>query len=346
MELFKKHKILNMIQNYNNDFFESLDNNIDILIEAFTNYYGEEYRNIISEKIKCTYFFTFISKSIIELMINGYNKLNLDEKASHKDFAKIIKYYKNKKHFSKFFENNTKLTGIFKNQVIQAINENDDSCAFQLTNINSNYEHIYTVFLGIGVNDETIIHELNHVITNSILAYTKNSKIELIEKIGTTTSLEMAKGEALEEIINEKTACIITDIFHNLGGKISNFNLYSIDTYSPLFPLIDRFYYKYCELIKLSRITDNQKILFSRIDAAEFEKYQQFITYELNYVIKNHKISFDAITKANLLINKLDKKNKQTEDIDNYIKKLQEQKKIIKLLYNQNNIKINNSKSR
>lgn len=322
--------VSSIIKNYNINFFELLNANIEILIEAFINYYGKEYRNIISEKIKKTYFFTFISKSIIDLMITGFNKFNSKEKELHKDFITIIKHYKNKKNFSIFFENNVKLTGKFKNQVIQTINENDDACAFQLSNIDLNDEPIYTIFLGLGVNDQTIIHELNHVITNSILAYTKISEIEVIEKIGITNSLDMARGEALEEIINEKTAYIITDIFHKFGGNISNFNLYSIDAYSQLFPLIDRFYYKYYDLLKIARITDNQNILFSKIDKNEFEKYQQFITDELNYVTRNHRISYNAISKANQLISKFDKIETKTENIDEYIKELQNQKRLKK----------------
>ena len=328
MGLFQARKVKNIINRYNNNLFNELNNNINILIDAFTLYYGEEYRNIITEKINHTYFFTFISSNIVYLLKEGYNKLNSDQKEIYKDFKTIIDYYKSKKHISKFFEANGSLTGNFKKQIQNEIRNNNDCCAFQSSNIDIDHNPIYTVFFGIGINDQAIIHELNHVITNSILAYIKgyDSKIEMIEKIGTTNSLSMETGEALEELLNDKSADDITNIFYKLGGKISSYSLCSINFYSLLFPLIDNFYDKYYDLIKKSRISDNQNLLYKEIDKQAFENYQEFISNEINYVCKNHKISPNSIYEADELVKKSDnggimnllQKLKADKNINNY----------------------------
>lgn len=323
MKLFQAKKVKNIINKYNNNLFSELNNNIDTLIDAFTIYYGEEYRNSISEKIKNIYFFTFISSNIIDLMKEGYNNLTSSQKDDYKDLKIIINYYSNKKNLIKIYEGKGSLTGNFRKQIRNAIKENSNTFAFQISNIDIEHNPIYTIFLGIGIDDQAIIHEINHVVTDSILAYIQNddSKLELIEKIGIANSISLDTDEAMEELLNDKSAYDITTIFHKLGGHISNYNLYSINTYSMLFPLINKFYYKYINLIKKARISDNQNIIYTEIDKNKFEIYKKFITEEINYVYKNNKISQNAITKANELITNLKKENnfKQYINITNQI---------------------------
>lgn len=335
MDLFIKSEIKSIINNYNKYFFYSLHNNANLLVQAFTIYYGKEYQAMINDKISNTYFFNFISNTIIDLMATGYSELDKFQKYQHRNFEKIINYYKKKKSFFKFFDDTARLSSNLKKQIIKLIKNSDDSFAFQLSNIDPEHKPIYTIFYGIGVNDETIIHEINHVITNSILAYQIDDKgVSIIERIGTTNSLSMNEGEALEEVLNDKASCEIADIFHKLGGRISCYNLYPNNTYQVLFPLIDKFYYKYSSLLKKARISDNQNILFTQIDKICFEKYQKFITDEMNYVCKNQQISPNAIKRADELFKKLEKIQETESNINIYIKQLQNKKRIIKLLTN------------
>ena len=165
------------------------------------------------------------------------------------------------------------------------------------------------VFPIIFTSDSTFIHELNHAITSSVLAY---SEFLDIEKSGIYVSDENKKKKntlLFEELLNHKSAMEIANIFYELGGTLFNnehsFNANIQSEHELFFPLINEFYEKYKDLLKEARISENRNILFRDMD------YQQFynLNYQINHVYRSKKISYRDLKKNNKLVLNLVKKD-------------------------------------
>lgn len=188
--------------------------------------------------------------------------------------------------------------------------------------------------------DEDLIHEINHGITTSVLAIKdyEEKKFGYLLKIGSHIS-DKNSNIALEEILNQKSTLEIEKIFHDLGGKIFNIPDFSCirNNYNLLFPLINKFYDEYKDLIIKARMTENKNILFSKIDKEVFLEYEKFISEMFINVkerLKNKEfyISTEEIKYADELVDKMKKYKQKEIDMKEYLKELKKHVKSVRIL--------------
>ena len=195
------------------------------------------------------------------------------------------------------------------------------------------------MFTSLFLNDQTLIHEINHAVTGCILEATEKGNISKngLSIADLTTNINVS--DALEEIINDRSAQEIHEIFYGMGGKISGDNIVSTSTvYTKLFPLIENFYQKYKELLKKARIGENKDILFNQIDKDKYIEFEKLINSALNDAMYHDYLSDSYIKKAEDLLNQMDTNNKKNENNNDYIKELESLGNVVKLLnYNVNN---------
>lgn len=294
--IINKIKTNKVLEKYANEYFKSIEKNKNILIEAFIQYYGEKYRNTITEKINETNFYTFISNCAIEIIYDNIINNSINDKDLLEDLKLIFNTYKNKNYFTKTFINNTKLDNFYKKQIVEALSNNIHIFGFHIFTFDDDNNPIQNVFTSIFSDDKNLIHELNHVITSTALAFEiiDNDVPATIVKNGIATSYASDHhkvGNSLEEVINDKISFEITEIFHKLGGKIVTHNIdYPDTTYLELFPVIDKFYNKYKSLLIEARITEDTNTLFKEIDKRKFEEFQIMIDKCLEIVVQNKKV--------------------------------------------------------
>lgn len=254
-----------------NDFYKKqFNDNLDKLILAFTIYFGEEYYELIRERINSILFCWYKDKYLNFL----YNN---------------VKYYKGfflKRNIKTLLEQNNVIIGsnvdisCYKDYLEDDILKQPDSVLAKHSKFfYSNDEIMDIIFFPMIIsNDKVLIHEIEHVIVDNVLAYKiDKSQKKYIVKSGLHV---MSKSEKLfEEIINERSAVDITKIFHKIKGTIleKKYIVYQSNDYEELFDLIDLFYQKYCNLLKRVRITENYNLLFKYIDKNTYYEYIDFI---------------------------------------------------------------------
>lgn len=353
IEYIREKKIDKMIHEYNKDFFKALNDNKNILLEAFVKYYGEEYRKVITTRMNNTYFYTFLSNTTIK-----YMKLLIDQNAISntniaKDIKEILNYYGKKHITAKFYYSGIDVQGkSLKEYTTEFFSNNNDVLGGYISGLTNHNTQSCIVYISICqyFHDETsIIHEINHTIRESILAnYIDNNGEEY--KI-TKGGIQIKYGEyqndvEIEEILNHRATLEIRDIFHKLGGCISTNPVHNISPYEELFPLIEKFYQKYKTLLKKVAITDNMNALFSKIDKEKYEKYKKIICEQFPIVHSNNKLSSDVIDYTNNLVNQMDKNNNEKENIHEFIEELKMSGKTIKFLNSDKEITNNEYRTR
>lgn len=184
--------------------------------------------------------------------------------------------------------------------------------------------------------DDHYIHEMNHVVTSSILAILDDDY--LIEKSGiSATNTKDIIGsnqskdnpdDTLCELINERMAQDITNIIHEKGTYIFDeahtYNISMEFPYQTMLPLIEDFYQKYKELLKKVSITDNEKLLYTKIDKEALNDFKNFIAEVYVKVYHEGKeITEDEIKKAKYYIEKLGRKPYEIMNDEEYLKDLE-----------------------
>lgn len=184
--------------------------------------------------------------------------------------------------------------------------------------------------------DDHFIHEMNHVVTSSILATIDEDY--LIEKtgidafntkdiIGSNQSKDNP-SDTLGELINDRMAQDITNIIHKKGTYIfDEANTYDIPMefpYKIMLPLIEDFYQKYKDLLKEVNITNNQRLLYTKIDKEALKEFRNFIAEVYVEVYqKNKKLTKEQINKAKYYTKRLERKPYEMMDSEEYLKELE-----------------------
>ena len=187
------------------------------------------------------------------------------------------------------------------------------------------------------MNDEFLIHELNHVLTTEIPILLENdNKSGYIEKLGIEAIncidkiVHTANEKELifEEVLNERSALDITEIFHQLGGSIyddaNSFDIKMKAFYRDLIPLIEPFYQQYKEIIKEARITSNANILYKYINKDVFNELKDLIGKIFKKIYNdNGNITDDDIENVTRLVELLPRDYFEEIDNNTYITELE-----------------------
>ena len=249
-----------MVDKYNTLYIKNIDSNKDKLIEAFVNYYGEEYRIKISNKINEIIFTWFRHKFLDEFYEKYGNNLNngLDIKYFlDLDINEVI--------------GSTKDINSFYYQIKDLVSNSHYIFASNITFFNNNNSIEVVNFPIFLTTDKVLIHEINHVVVRDNMFYIDDC---LIRKDGLEVD---SKYSIFEEIINELSARDITNIFHNIGGSVFNSKFEIGNDYEKLFPIVEPFYNKYKDLLKRVRISINHNELYKYIDKDVYDRYINFI---------------------------------------------------------------------
>lgn len=312
MNQLKNSIIDNISSDISKNYLESLNKNKSILIDAFIKYYGKEYEKRITSRINNTQFSIYLDNSQIMSIKNAFSilKPKITKENNLYDLNLMTKDYEPNPNYVKLYgdtylydDSNT------REALKESILKRPNVGGFAFEDINNNgetYGKIYISFCDILSGDRVLIHEINHVVRNDLLAY--DSDNWLITKSGVEISNQF-KTISLEEIITDYISLEITDIFYSLGGKISLNCIGNTSIYTRLFPLIENFYKKYKELLKKAVMSGNLNMLFMQINEEKYEEYIQTIQIELNKAykkLKDYYPSEETIKKCNNLVSNMD----------------------------------------
>ena len=250
-----------MDKKYNNIFSKKIDENKEILIESFVEYYGEEYRIKITNSINSIIFAWFRHRFLDEL----YKKYSR-ELQNAKDIKYFLSYAINE-----VIGSNCDMNDERKNAIKRELSNSPLVLASNLTFFNSN-DFIEVVTFPIFITtDRVLFHEINHVVVRENMFYIDDA---LVRKDGLDVD---TKYEIIEEIINELSARDITNIFHKMGGNIFDSKIRIGNDYEKLFPIVEPFYDKYKNILKSARISLNHNELFKYIDKDIYDKYVNLV---------------------------------------------------------------------
>lgn len=290
--------------NYYNEKIEKiLSENKSKLIEAFVMYYGEEYRNLITNKINDITFCWGITDYFKKVM-GTYNKSNnnysqevLEELDSIKNISLLDDFvcFSNKKFL--------KYEGVLK----EVFNKNSNVTASFLTFIDKD-ELVKLIYFDMFYSTNSdIIHEINHLVTTTPLSVLEKDEGNMIvQKVGLSSF--GCEKVFFEELINERTAIDINSNFNKLGGKLSALDTISFNKknyYSKFLPLIEKFYIKYKDILKRVRITNNLNELYRYIDKEKYLKYIELIN-KIVAITKGNELEEKYIIMCDLFVNSLD----------------------------------------
>lgn len=186
------------------------------------------------------------------------------------------------------------------------------------------------------VDDYCFFHEINHSINNSVMAFIEEKRsLESINKNGLTVVPDM-EFALFDELLNDRISSDVLDIFYGDNSKIFDYYRYSKNhsIYSYCFPLIEKFYQQFKDLIAEARITENRNILYSAIDKEKFKEYTSFVSSVSGKIIEqimsqssnNPEVSEEDVRKAEALVDamalkdpkKIPTKKEQLEELRSY----------------------------
>lgn len=345
-----------------------LEKNKQILIDSFVEYYGEEFRTLIESRYNEISFVYYIDWDMVEYAIKKVIP-RAEDPTKYDDF---INFYNSRKAKKPPFENvfkkkqsdlpnnliGTTNSSIFSinyiKSVLPQILNNHDPVNLLYKNDNQIYRVV--VFQILSLNEQMIIHEINHAITRDFMSYIAKNYINIANITKSGLSVEtMGKyddGNIFEELINDKSSYEIARIFKRRGGNFSSFccNI-SLDSYYEYnFHLIDQFYDKFKKYIKIAKISDNKNELINRVGK---ENYKDFVEVVNTHYLE--KPSFynrvKASEKTKVIIEKMEKnlKNEKTlsqSDLNEYYEKLRSEGYEVKVLNELENEENENRKRR
>lgn len=359
MSLYEKLK-----SKYDKLIKDSLNSNKKILIESFVEYYGEEYRNTIEKKLNDIDFVFYINWESIITTIKEYIP-NVENPNKYEDFINFVNSKtKKESFFTKYFKSMTEKSSlpdnivgttnpsIFNIPYIKFVlpkfldSPSARCCCYTDESLNVNKVIFFAILC---LSEKTIIHEINHAITNDIIAFNYNDeKIkERLFKSGLFTDVtgQSEKNEnILEELINEKAALEITKIFKQKGGDFSSFCLnvptlfcpYNMNLY-----LIDEFYDTFKEYIKIARISENKNVLIERIGKTNYENFIKLVnscyTRQYSDLSIIEEIKKRNLPKIKQIIDEMKKEAKNShemsqQELDEYFEQLKNQGFKVKMI--------------
>lgn len=247
---------------YFDKYYDSfINNNLDKLAIAFTKYFGNQYENVIKNKIESIIFIWYK-----HYLFDEFYKLNKDKvKVDNIDFISL--------YDSNEIIGSTKNIDKYKNIFHKLLCDNKDILGTNINIYKNNSISSFVLFPIIMCNDKNLIHEIEHSVVYDIL-------FDKYNNITFKSGLFLGKIEekVIEELINERSAIDICSLFHNIGGNILDIKPIKLyNTYNNYLPLIENFYIKYLDILKAVRISNNYSLLFKYINENIYEEYIKFV---------------------------------------------------------------------
>lgn len=269
---------------------DALEQNREIIIDSFAQFYGEEYRDVIVKRYEKIVFCYYLSWKNIDTLLKASKDQELikrikDFESVYDRLARDLKdaYGLDEPHPIEAFIGISDET-ILEGSGSRNIHENilhaiiNNICLFS-AKLNKADEESFLITLSIfTVCEDFFLHEIGHAVVTEFLAKTDYATIK---KVGLSVQHgRSSRYLALEELINEKSNVEIKRIFKRRGGNLSCFpdtgNLINIK-YREYFYLVDSFYEEFKDLIKKARITNNINLLVNKVGKENYERFVDLI---------------------------------------------------------------------
>ena len=271
-------------------------NEKNTIIDAFVEFFGEDKREYITNKLDEVKIIWFIPDNNLPLDLKNYKNKTKDFKeiiATDMDFTTVEKILDHKQYLSSEY-------------------------AFDFN----------TIIVPVIYNSSDIIHELVHALTNHILAKYFKVYINNLEINAKSNKKDIRDYSDLSEIIVERITMDILNIMVRKGIKIDVTSSYQ----GLVFPYIEEFYQTFLEVIKESVITGNLNYLIKSVGKNNYDYFAKIIeskTYEAiicNEKKKEYPISRETQNRINKIIkfmkedyNHNRKKNLTEEELKDFL---------------------------
>lgn len=302
-------------------------NNSQKIIDSIVDYYGEQYRKVITEKYNNIVFVYYISNFLIFYILDkSIEKSKKGEEIEYGDILGLCLYlyksgtYKNYLTANNFKQQNIdlltkKMIGISDEailkdsklfiQILYMINKLEADNPYEYNIPSEDMTSLNTIIaLPIYcVDDESLIHEINHAICTNIVRTSKNN--EYLIQTGLRVSNQLITNDIME-LVNDAQAMKIYDIFKNKyhGSIFTSLTNDSVDKEAEQnkYSVIKLFFETFENELKETCISGNLNILFNKLSSHNFQLICSIINSESNEKEKTDKISE--------LINNIEKQNR------------------------------------
>lgn len=276
-------------KNYTNKVNRRFEENKEKLIESFIEYYGKEFEYRIRQIYSDTNIIYYVGQNITSL-IDTYNIFEFELNNEEKKILEMEKCLSQESKLSEEEKNSIRYLGSNKSDSFT------DEELEEITNIlmsrskNTPAKLLWFfrgkanrfIFLPAYIwADSSIIHEMNHNITSDELLLIEGENKEnyvAISGLNIDGYGSSNNERIIEELINEKSAIEITNIFHSKGGtyveESANKDFAGESPYRKSFYLIDKFYNHFKDIIKKARISGNKNLL---LETCGKENYYQLV---------------------------------------------------------------------
>lgn len=294
-------------QDYTYELNKRFEENKEKLIESFIEYYGKEFEDRIRYIYSNTDIVYYVGQNITGL-INSYNIFEYELTDQEKKILEM----------ERCLSESSSLTDEEKDQIrylgSNKTNNFSDEELEQVTNTVINASKTNTakkllwtyrgrtnrfIFLPAYIwADSSIIHEMNHNITSDALVTLESDNAERdisISGLNIDGAEDSENERIIEELINEKSAIEITEIFHSKGGTYvedsARKNIIGESSYRKSFYLIDKFYNKFKDEIKKARISGSKNLLLETCGKENYYKLVSLINKYYNTEPTTEKIN-------------------------------------------------------
>lgn len=325
---------------------KTIEDNKEILIESFVEYYGEKHRDEIVSRFNEITFVYFINWEVFSDILKIVSIVKASVKKEYaikfKDFKDFLKYKKKTNNtFKDYFIGSSNMK-IIKEEIIDGypvkkiLGEIFNKGNPNYNNVLLKNQFCRLICLPILiVSEKDIIHEINHAITSYSIMINQ-TKMEFIDKSGLQV---FDKDINIGELINERASLEIYEIFKRRGGNLSEINLTTLENYyTRNLYLIDEFYNKFKEIIKESLITLNKNNLVQRVGKENYEELvnivNKYYVADLHLPEKNKKESKrDREKIVQRMQNKvINTENLTKRDLEEYYMQLEQEGKKVRIL--------------
>lgn len=276
------------IKSYNKKYREELDMALKMiepyLIQAFTLFYGEEYRDQIESTIQNINYTYFLSERYFRLLAKksfGLSNKDLKVAQYYLEYLKEVQF--NKKEKEKYLvikSSFDKKRFAFLKYLVSG------EAGYVIFN-----EEESTILLPIFVIDlKTIIHEINHVFMSEVVATSCEGVV--IPRLFLFDECE----ELFNDLIAEQVLGIYRQIKGSVPYSLRRFQLLSL--YQEYFYLIEPFYQTFYPLIKKSIMTKKYNLLLEMVGKNEFSYYSLLVQkcfLQKNSSLKEEKLLEEAL---------------------------------------------------
>lgn len=294
-------------QDYTYELNKRFEENKEKLIESFIEYYGKEFEDRIRYIYSNTDIVYYVGQNITGL-INSYNIFEYELTDQEKKILEM----------ERCLSESSSLTDEEKDQIrylgSNKTNNFSDEELEQVTNTVINASKTNTakkllwtyrgrtnrfIFLPAYIwADSSMIHEMNHNITSDALVTLESDNAERdisISGLNIDGAEDSENERIIEELINEKSAIEITEIFHSKGGTYvedsARKNIIGESSYRKSFYLIDKFYNKFKDEIKKARISGSKNLLLETCGKENYYKLVSLINKYYNTEPTTEKIN-------------------------------------------------------